>query len=43
MQEDSITDKIIFEFDMIRILSNLSIYAIKNDSEEIENDSRTYW
>jgi hypothetical protein len=37
--QQNLTDKIIFELDMIRIMSKLSVFAIQNESKETENDS----
>lgn len=37
--EENFKDEIIYELDMIRILSRLSTCAINNDSDDSKNDS----
>ena len=39
MQEETLTEKIILELDMIRTMSRLTVFAIQNDSEETERGS----
>lgn len=36
--QQNLIEKIISELDIIRTMSRLSIFAIKNDSKELEND-----
>ena len=39
MQEETLTEKIVLELDMIRTMSKLIVFAIENDSKETETGS----